>query len=87
MIAPLERDRLSALAARARRDLVEDIAPFWLRHGFDREYGGILTALDRAVAAFPEAAAIYERNMQTLRDLGREGWQALDVGAPRHDGS
>lgn len=39
-------------------------------------------SLDRAVAAFPDAAAIYERNMQTLRDLGREGWLDLDVGAP-----
>jgi hypothetical protein len=33
------------------------------------------------VAAFPDAAAIYEANMETLRRLGREGWDALDVGA------
>lgn len=44
-------------------------------------------SLDRAVAAFPDAAAIYERNMQTLRELGGEAWQALDVGAPQRDGS
>ena len=37
-------------------------------------------SLDRAVAAFPDAASIYERNMQTLRELGSEGWQALGVG-------
>lgn len=38
-------------------------------------------SIDRAVAAFPEAAAIYEANMELLRRLGREGWGALDVGA------
>jgi hypothetical protein len=37
-------------------------------------------SLDRAVAAFPDAAAIYETNMETLRRLGPEGWAGLDVG-------
>ncbi|GAB2599652.1 DUF1415 domain-containing protein [Ramlibacter solisilvae] len=37
-------------------------------------------SIDRAVQAFPEAEAIYETNMQTLRKLGPEGWAALDVG-------
>ena len=37
----------------------------------------------RAVAAFPDAAAIYERNIATLRALGPAGWQALGLaGAP-----
>ncbi len=27
--------------------LVDNILPFWLRHGYDREYGGMYTALDR----------------------------------------
>ncbi|MBK7677266.1 MAG: DUF1415 domain-containing protein [Candidatus Accumulibacter sp.] len=39
-------------------------------------------SLDRAVAAFPDAAAIYERNMQTLRELGHAGWRELGVSAP-----
>lgn len=38
-------------------------------------------SIERAVAAFPEPAAIYEANMDTLRRLGPEGWAALDVGA------
>ena len=37
-------------------------------------------SLDRAVAAFPDAATIYERNMQTLRALGHDGWRALRPG-------
>lgn len=38
-------------------------------------------SIDRAVAAFPDPAAIYEANMATLRRLGPDGWAALDVGA------
>ena len=34
-------------------------------------------SIDRAVAAFPDAAAIYERNIETLRRLGRDGWRRL----------
>ena len=37
-------------------------------------------SIERAVQAFPEAQAIYEANMETLRRLGPEGWAALDVG-------
>lgn len=39
-------------------------------------------SLERAAAAFPDAADIYRRNIETLRALGREGWRALDVDAP-----
>jgi len=38
-------------------------------------------SIDRAVEAFPEAEAIFERNMEVLEDLGMEGWVALQVGA------
>ncbi|PKO73895.1 MAG: DUF1415 domain-containing protein [Betaproteobacteria bacterium HGW-Betaproteobacteria-17] len=34
-------------------------------------------SIERAVAAFPEAETIYARNIETLRKLGLEGWQAL----------
>jgi len=34
-------------------------------------------SLDRAVAAFPEAEAIFEANMATMEALGAEGWGAL----------
>ena len=37
-------------------------------------------SIDRAVQAFPQAADIFEKNMQTLTQLGAEGWAALDVG-------
>jgi len=37
-------------------------------------------SIDRAVAAFPEAEAIFEVNMVTLNQLGLAGWKALEVG-------
>ena len=37
-------------------------------------------SVDRAVDAFPDAEAIFERNIDTLEALGPDGWAALDVG-------
>ena len=34
-------------------------------------------SVERAVAAFPDAEAIYEANMETMRRLGSDGWEAL----------
>ena len=34
-------------------------------------------SIDRAVAAFPDAAEIFERNIETLRRLGHAGWRQL----------
>ena len=35
------------------------------------------SSLEQAVAAIPDAADIYETNIQTLRKLGHEGWKKL----------
>jgi hypothetical protein len=37
-------------------------------------------SVSRAVEAFPDAHAIFGRNMQILQQLGGDGWLALDVG-------
>lgn len=37
-------------------------------------------SVDRAVEAFPDAEAIFGRNMETLENLGPAGWESLDVG-------
>ncbi len=36
-------------------------------------------SVDKAVEAFPEAEEIFERNMETLRKLGYEGWKKLGL--------
>jgi uncharacterized protein len=40
-------------------------------------------SVDRAVQAFPDASAIYETNMATLRRLGQAGWDELMKVEPR----
>jgi hypothetical protein len=62
-----------------------DAAPGEISHFTNRAPYPILhllreESIDRAVAAFPDAALIYEHNVETLRALGHAGWQALDVG-------
>lgn len=37
-------------------------------------------SIERAVEAIPEPEAIYEANIETLRKLGSQGWEALRVG-------
>jgi uncharacterized protein len=44
-------------------------------------------SLARAVEAFPDAEAIFGRNIETLRALGLEGWRALGFSAPPGDKS
>lgn len=43
-------------------------------------------SIARAVQAVPDAADIYERNQETLRRLGHQGWQRWMAGAADHDG-
>ncbi|HEY0466093.1 MAG TPA: DUF1415 domain-containing protein [Polyangiaceae bacterium] len=38
------------------------------------------TSVDRAVALFPDASSIVEKNKQTLRRLGQSGWRRLMAG-------
>jgi uncharacterized protein len=40
------------------------------------------SSIERAVAAHPDTARIYESNIETLRRLGRAGWEQLGVGPP-----
>jgi hypothetical protein len=40
-------------------------------------------SIDRAVEAIPDAADIFEKNIDTLENLGHEGWDKLDVGPAR----
>lgn len=41
------RDYLSEWQKRYRKELTENILPFWLEHGLDRENGGVYTCVDR----------------------------------------
>lgn len=45
-------------------------------------------SIDEAVASFPEAETIFEKNIETMRKLGHEGWNALGLAeVQRHKSS
>jgi len=57
-----------------------DIANFTNRSPYPTIHLLRESSIERAVQAFPQAEAIYEANIATLRRLGLEGWTALGVG-------
>ena len=69
------------LAAFYRDTLLGDVLPFWLRHGLDREHGGLLTCLDRDGSVIDtdksvwfqgRAAWMFATVANTLGSSGRE---------------
>ena len=59
---------------------VDDITNFTNRSPYPTLHLLREDSIDRAVAAFPAAETIFEKNMETLMRLGPEGWAALGVG-------
>jgi uncharacterized protein len=39
-------------------------------------------SIEAALASYPDAEGIVERNLETMRQLGREGWKALGLAPP-----
>jgi len=42
-------------------------------------------SIERAVESYPDAEAIYERNIETLKKLGPDGWKALGIPGGQDD--
>jgi len=45
------------------------------------------TSIERAVEAFPDASQIFDKNIETLRRIGRKGWDALNISDVMTDSS
>ena len=61
----------------------DDIANFTNRSPYPTLHLLRESSIDRAVAAFPEAETIFEANIETLENLGAEGWAALQAQCKR----
>ena len=59
-------EQSAQLTALYRTTLLEDVIPFWLKHGLDREHGGIMTALDRDGSVLDTDKSVWFQ--------GRAGW-------------
>jgi len=57
----------------------EDISNFTNRAPFPTLHLLREESMDKAVAAYPDASLIYERNVEVLEALGREGWEGLGL--------
>ena len=55
----------------------DDIANFTNRSPYPTLHLLRESSIDRAVATFPDAADIFERNIETMERLGHEGWRKL----------
>ncbi len=56
----------SQLLGMYRHTLLNDVVPFWLRHGLDHEHGGMLTCLDRDGTVIDTDKSVWFQ--------GRAGW-------------
>jgi hypothetical protein len=63
----------------------DDISNFTNRAPFPTLHLLREESIDRAVAVFPQAEQIYEKNMQTLATLGARGWNALGLSIQAHE--
>ena len=61
--------RRAELTGIYRDGLLRDVLPFWLRHGWDREHGGIITGVDRDGTVIETDKAIWFQ--------GRAAWTYL----------
>ena len=59
--------------------LLEDVVPFWMRHGVDQQYGGVLTCLDRTGKVVDTDKAVWQQ--------GRFAWLLGEIANayPDHD--
>lgn len=76
----LTDDRRAELLREYRDRLADEIMPFWLRHGLDREHGGMITALGRSGEILDTDKSVWFQ--------GRAGWMFATMfnttpGAPR----
>ena len=58
---------IDAQATLWRTELLDQVVPFWLEHGRDRDYGGYVTCLGRD-------GVVYERNKVCMWNSGRVSW-------------
>ena len=60
------RKELAAFGDMCRKELLDNVMPFWLKHGWDRKQGGVYTCLDRDGTLMDTTKSVWFQ--------GRFGW-------------
>ena len=82
-----ERSYLAACRDRCRRELAENILPFWMQYGLDKDHGGIYTCLDRDGTLMDTTKSVWFQGrfgyVAALagREYGRLDWLAASKSA------
>ena len=45
----MRKEYIKSFGEKCRKELLENVMPFWMKHGWDREHGGVYTCLDRGL--------------------------------------
>ena len=61
----MDRRRIEELISVYRDGLLDDTLPFWLTHGVDREYGGIITSLSRDGSILDTDKGVWQQGRYT----------------------
>jgi hypothetical protein len=64
---------------------VDDIENFTNRTPYPTLHLLREASIDKAVAAYPDASLIFERNMEILNKLGHDGWAQLGISSRLHN--
>ena len=66
MTETMTKEQVERLARVYRTALLDDVVPFWVKHGLDRTHGGVVTSLDRDGSILDTDKSVWFQ--------GRAGW-------------
>ncbi|RIK87442.1 MAG: N-acylglucosamine 2-epimerase [Planctomycetota bacterium] len=61
----MDCDRVDELIGVYRDGLLDDVLPFWITHGVDREYGGVMTSLNRDGSIVDTDKGVWQQGRST----------------------
>lgn len=67
----MTKERITELISVYRDGLLDDTIPFWLKHGIDPEYGGVMTSLNRDGSLVDTDKSVWVQ--------GRFGWTLANL--------
>ncbi len=61
----MEKNQIQQLISSYRDSLLDEVLPFWMKHGVDQEFGGIITSLDRTGAVIDDDKGVWQQGRFT----------------------
>ena len=55
----MRKEYIENFGEKCRKELLENVMPFWMKYGWDREHGGVYTCLDRDGALMDPTKSVW----------------------------